>query len=388
MNKRDFYEVLGVERGADDKAIKKAFRQKAKALHPDTNPSPTAEADFKELGEAYSVLSDAQKRQVYDTYGHAGLDSSIGAGGASAHGWDFMSEFTDLGDIFSAFFGGGGRRSGGGAMRGDDLRVGLQLTFMEAAFGAAKKVTVEQLRTCSTCNGSGAKPGSSPVTCRTCQGHGQIRQSTQTLFGHFTQIVTCPDCHGTGQIIPDPCPDCHGHGKRRESKTLDVTIPAGVDSGTRLRISEEGDAGSLHAPAGDLYIVLQVQPDEHFERDGYDVLSRVPVSYAQLCLGDEVTIPLLKGQQKIKIAAGTPNGHVQVLRGEGIPILNQPNRRGELHLLLEVQVPTKLTPRERELLEELHQLQQQRTASVQGEAKEGGVGGFFASLRQRLLGDD
>jgi molecular chaperone DnaJ len=385
--KRDFYDVLGVDRSADEKAIKKAFRQKAKALHPDTNPSPTAESEFKELGEAYSILSDAEKRQVYDTYGHAGLNSGMGGGGGGgyAHGWDFMSEFTDLGDIFSAFFGGaGGRR--GGAMRGDDLRVGLQLTFMEAAFGCAKSVSVEQLRTCSTCQGSGAKAGSQPITCTTCQGHGQIRQSTQTLFGHFTQIVTCPQCQGSGQLIPDPCGDCHGQGKRRETKSLDVTIPAGVDSGTRLRISEEGDAGSQHAPAGDLYIVLQVQPDEHFERDGYDVLSRVPVSYAQLCLGDEVTIPLLQGTQKIKIAAGTQNGHVQLLRNEGIPILNQPNRRGDLHLLLDVQIPTKLSGRERELLEELHQLHQQRLTPSTDEKE--GAGGFFASLRQRLLGHD
>lgn len=398
QQQRDYYEVLGVPKSADAAAIKKAFRQKAKELHPDTNKSDTAEAQFKELGEAYAVLSDAQKRQVYDTYGHEGLQGSGGGYGGGASSWGFMDEFTDLSDIFSAFFnggfsGGGGRGSANGPARGSDLRVSLKLSFMEAAFGCKKTVDVKRLDTCNTCEGSGAAPGTTPETCPQCHGHGQIRQTAQTMFGHFTQVVTCPQCHGTGQVLPHPCSDCHGEGRKEQVKPIELTIPAGVDSGTRLRVSNEGDAGWKSGPNGDLYVVINVAADAHFVRDGYDVASKIPVSFSQLALGDTITIPLLKGEQTVKIPAGSASGTILTLRGEGIPQINQPQRRGDFHLHLEVQVPQKLSAAERELLQQLRKLEQERLAKKQPTDTPKATGeepahpsGFFAKLKETLLG--
>jgi molecular chaperone DnaJ len=388
---RDYYDVLGVSKGADAKEIKKAFRTKAKALHPDTNPSPDAEAQFKELGEAYSVLSDSQKRQVYDQYGHEGLNGGAGGGYAGAGGyatnWDFMSDFGDLGDIFSAFFGGG---AGGGrrqAARGTDRRVVLSLTFMEAAFGAEKDVTVLRYDTCSTCDGSGAAPGTHAETCQQCGGHGQVRQSAQTMFGHFTQVVTCPACQGSGKVIRTPCPTCHGQGLEQKEETMTVNVPAGVDSGTNLRMSGGGDASPVpNGVPGDLFVVLDVEEDDHFIREGYDVLMKVPVCYTQLVLGDTIEIPLLKGSHKLKIPSGTENGHIITLKGEGIPVLNQPGLRGNLLIRLEVQIPSKVAARERELLEQLHLLHTDKMKQKNLSHEDGKASSFFSSLKSFLSG--
>ena len=366
-------------------------------MHPDTNKSPTAESQFKELGEAYAVLSDETKRRTYDAYGHEGLKGSAGMGGG-ASSWGFMDDFTDLSDIFSAFFnggfsgGGGGRGSANSPARGSDLRVSFKLSFMEAAFGCEKTIEVRRLDTCTTCHGSGAAPGTKPETCTHCNGHGQIRQTAQTMFGQFTQVVTCPHCNGSGQVMPHPCPDCHGEGRKEQTKPLELTIPAGVDSGTRLRVSNEGDAGWKSGPNGDLYVVLHVAADAHFVRDGYDVLSKIPVSFSQLALGDTIEIPLLKGVQSVKIPAGSANGTVITLKGEGIPQINQPQRRGEFRLQLEVQIPQKLSSAERELLQQLRQLEQERMAKKPKveQAKAGEEAphpsGFFAKLKESLLG--
>ena len=398
QQQRDYYEVLGVSKSADATTIKKAFRQKAKELHPDTNKSPTAESQFKELGEAYAVLSDETKRRTYDTYGHEGLQGSSGMGGG-AGSWGFMDDFTDLSDIFSAFFNGGfagasggGRGSANSPARGSDLRVSLKLSFMEAAFGCEKTLEVRRLDTCTTCHGSGVAPGTKAESCSHCNGHGQVRQTAQTMFGQFTQVVTCPHCNGTGQVIPHPCTDCHGEGRKEQTKPLELTIPAGVDSGTRLRVSNEGDAGWKNGPNGDLYVVLNVAIDPHFVRDGYDVLSKIPVSFSQLALGDTVEIPLLKGVQTVKIPAGSANGTVITLRGEGIPQINQPQRRGDFRLQLEVQIPQKLSSAERDLLQQLRQLEQERIAKKpKAETTKSGEeaphpSGFFAKLKESLLG--
>lgn len=379
---RDYYEVLGVAKGADAGAIKKAFRQKAKALHPDINPSPEAEAEFKELGEAYSVLSDPDKRQIYDTYGHEGLK---GSGGGGPGDWGFVNDFQDLSDIFSAFFGGGfggGRqRRPGGPMQGEDLRTVANLTFMEAVFGSPKDVEVTRLAACSPCGGTGAAAGSQPVACGTCGGQGQVRQTAQTLLGAFTQVVTCPACHGQGRVIQSPCPSCNGQARVQESKTLNITIPAGVDHGTRLRLGGEGNAGLFGGPPGDLYVVMQVESSTSFERDGVDVLCRLPVSYTQLVLGDSLEIPLLKGHDTLKIPAGTANGHVLTLRHQGVPYLNNPNHRGDLHVRLEVQIPKKLPAEERDLLEKLHQVEKAK----QGQPDKHHPS-FFSRLKESLLG--
>jgi molecular chaperone DnaJ len=356
MMSRDYYDVLGVDRTADAKDIKKAFRQKAKALHPDTNPSPDAESQFKELGEAYSVLSDTEKRRIYDTYGKDGLEGS-GFGGAATN-WDFMNDFGDLNDIFSAFFGGSGFRSGGRqAMRGDDRRTLLQLSFMEAAFGCEKQITAPHLGPCEPCQGSGAEPGTNPEHCQQCGGHGQVRQSARTMFGQFTQIVSCPVCQGSGTVITHPCKTCQGQGSTLRDNIIDLSIPAGVDTGTRLRVTGAGDIGPNGMPPGDLYVVVEILPDDHFIRDGYDVMMKVPVCYTQLVLGDTLTIPLLKGEYTLKIPAGTENGHLITLRGEGIPILNRPNTRGNLIIRLDIQIPRQVSGEEKQLLEQLHALQ-------------------------------
>jgi molecular chaperone DnaJ len=387
---RDYYDVLGVARNADEAQIKKAFRKRAKELHPDTNRNPDAEEHFKELGEAYAVLSDPQKRQLYDTYGHEGLQASSGGQSyADPSSWDFMSDFTDIGDLFSAFFGGATGRSarrGVGPIQGDDLRVTLELTFMEAAFGCEKDVTVTHLTTCDTCHGTGAQPGSGPTTCPTCGGVGQLRQAIQTPFGQIAQVVTCPHCHGTGQVIAHPCGTCHGQRRVETTKSIKVTVPPGVDSGTRIRVNGEGDAGILGGPAGHLYIVVAVRPHDFFERDGYNLMGKVPVSFTQLALGGELNIPLLKGSKKISIPAGTPNHHTLTIQGEGLPHLQNPNYRGVLYVVLDVQIPKKLSQDEKHLLEQLRQLELAKLKPHQRKSDEQTHDNFFKKLKDVLIG--
>jgi molecular chaperone DnaJ len=388
QSQRDYYDVLGVPRNADETQIKKAFRKRAKELHPDTSSDPNAEEHFKELGEAYAVLSDANKRQVYDTYGHDGLKSSGGgAGYADPRSWEFMSDFADLGDIFSAFFGGGSRgRRGVGPMRGDDLRMNLKLTFMEAAFGCTKEISITHLTTCGTCSGSGAKPGTGLSTCQTCGGVGQMRQAVNTPFGQFAQVVTCPNCNGTGQVIAEPCGTCHGQRRVETTKKLSVTVPAGVDSGTRLRMTGEGDAGILGGPAGDLFIVMAVETHDFFERDGYNLMGKIPVPYALLALGGQLEIPLLKGSKQVSIPAGTQNHHTLTLQGEGIPHLQNPNYRGVLHVVLDVQVPKKLSQQEKALLQQLRDLEEAKLKPHSAKTDDQSHNSFFSKLKDVLMG--
>jgi molecular chaperone DnaJ len=363
---RDYYEVLGVPKNATQDEVKKAFRKKAKQYHPDTNSSAEAEGLFKELGEAYDVLSDPQKRQVYDTYGHDGLRT-----GGYSPSWDFMEGFPDLGDLFSSFFGGGGFAGGRrrGPQQGDDRRLDLTLDFEEAAFGVKKDMVLNRLEHCDLCQGSGAAPGSGPVACATCGGSGQLRQTTQTIIGHFTQIVGCPTCQGQGMVIRDACQKCHGKGRVPGEKALSITIPAGVDDGTRLRVVQEGDAGPLGGPPGDLYVIIAIRPDERFRREGYTVYSSVRIPYAHLVLGCEVEVPVLKGKENLKVPAGTQPGHVFTLKQHGIPHLNQPNRRGDHLVMVEVDIPKHVQGEEKRLLEKLYELESQSHKDLKGKGQ-------------------
>jgi molecular chaperone DnaJ len=375
---RDYYEVLEVARTATPEEIKKAFRKKAKELHPDTNKSPEADSQFKELGEAYDVLSDESKRQIYDTYGHDGLKS-----GGYSPGWDFADAFPDLGDIFSSFFGGGGFGGGGrrrgGPQQGDDLRIDITLDFLEAAFGVKKDITIHKLIHCNTCTGSGAKPGSGPSVCNTCGGSGQVRQTTQTIIGHFMQIVVCHQCQGSGSTIMNPCDDCEGQGRVASEKVIPVPIPAGVDSGTRLRLSQEGDSGSLGGPPGDAYVVIQVKPHPEFKRDGVHLFSSIYVTYPELALGSEIEVTSLRETHKLKIPAGTQHGHVFTLKNSGMPYLNQSSRFGDHYVEVLLKVPTHVNSEERKLLERLMEIQTDKQ-------RDPASGSFFNRMKEAISG--
>ncbi|MDN3237839.1 molecular chaperone DnaJ [Pseudomonas sp. WAC2] len=347
MAKRDYYEILGVERGASDADLKKAYRRLAMKYHPDRNPGDkAAEEKFKEANEAYEVLSDAGKRSAYDQYGHAGIDPSMGAGGfgAGAAGASFSDIF---GDVFSDFFGnarGGGR---GGPQRGADLRYTLDLDLEEAVRGTNVTIRVPTLVGCKTCDGSGAKPGTSPTTCTTCGGIGQVRMQQ----GFFSVQQTCPRCHGTGKIIPEPCQTCHGQGRIEEQKTLSVKVPAGVDTGDRIRLSGEGEAGTMGGPAGDLYVVVNVREHAIFQRDGKHLYCEVPISFADAALGGELEVPTLDGRVKLKIPEATQTGKMFRLRGKGVvPVRG--GGAGDLMCRVVVETPVNLDKRQRELLEE------------------------------------
>jgi molecular chaperone DnaJ len=383
---RDYYEILDVARTADATEIKKAFRRKAKELHPDTNKNPEAESQFKELGEAYAALSDPQKRQIYDQYGHEGLRGSGGGGGAND--WEFMSEFTDLSDIFSSFFGmgfggQGGRGGGRKVRRGDDLRHDMSIEFAEAVFGCKQEIEINHLATCEVCDGSGSEAGSGPTGCPSCGGRGQVRQTAQTILGQFVQVVTCPTCSGAGQVVKNPCKPCKGQGRTPQKKKITLTIPAGVDNGNRLRVTGEGDAGPQGGVAGDLYVVLNVEPHKELVREEQDLFCKVPVSYSQLALGDTIEVPLLKGKHTLKVPAGSANGKVFSVKGEGVPYLNNPNHRGDLHIELDVQVPRKLGGEERKLLERLRVLEAERFNHSEHDKSHPS---FLGKLREALLG--
>lgn len=343
VNKRDYYEILEVHRNASETEIKKAYRKLALKCHPDKNPGDAeAEGRFKELSEAYAVLSDSQKRALYDQYGHAGVEQG---GGFSSGGFG-GTPFEDLfGDIFGDIFGGGSRRSGG--RRGDDLRYNLSISFEEAAFGLETKIQVPRHKTCNTCDGSGAKPGTAPQTCQTCAGHGQVRFQQ----GFFSLTRPCPDCDGEGKRITDPCPECHGRGVTRSKKNLSLKIPAGVESGNRLKLSNEGEPGTHGGPPGDLYVVIAVKEHPIFQRQGQDILCEIPISFAQAALGCELQAPTLEGKVDLKIPAGTQSGKVFKLSAKGIPALHGYGRGDEL-VVVRVETPTKLSARQKELLEE------------------------------------
>ncbi|MBW2505057.1 MAG: molecular chaperone DnaJ [Deltaproteobacteria bacterium] len=346
MSKRDYYEVLGVNRNASDTEIKKAYRKLAIQCHPDKNPGDhAAEERFKELSEAYAVLSDGQKRALYDQYGHAGVDQSGGFGFSS--GGFGGTPFEDLfGDIFGDIFG-TGRRTGRGGRRGDDLRYNLSIAFEEAAFGLETKIQLPRHQHCETCHGSGAKPGTSPVSCPSCSGTGQVRFQQ----GFFSLTRPCPDCQGEGKKVVDPCSNCHGTGLVRSKKNLSLKIPAGIETGNRLKLTGEGEPGSQGGPPGDLYVVISVKDHPIFQREGNNVLCELPVSITQAALGCELEVPTLEGKVKLKIPAGTQSGKVFKLADKGIPVL-QGYGRGDQLVVARVETPTKLTARQKELLEE------------------------------------
>ncbi|MGP1716240.1 MAG: molecular chaperone DnaJ [Methylophilus sp.] len=346
--KKDYYEVLGVNRDAGDEEIKKSFKKLAMKFHPDRNPdNPKAEESFKEAKEAYEILSDEQKRAAYDQYGHAGVDQSMGGGGFSGFN---SGNFSDaFGDIFGDIFGGagGGRNQRSNVYRGADLRYNLEISLEEAAKGTETKIRIPVQANCETCHGSGARPGTSPVTCTTCNGHGQVRMQQ----GFFSVQQTCPKCHGSGKMVKEPCPTCHGGGRIKQNKTLNVKIPAGVDEGDRIRLSGEGEAGVNGGPTGDLYVVVHLKEHAIFQREGANLHCEMPISFSTAALGGEIEVPTLDGAAKMKIPTETQTGSVFRLRGKGIKPLRS-SEHGDLMVHVVVETPVRLTEKQKELLRE------------------------------------
>ncbi|GHD17044.1 molecular chaperone DnaJ [Tianweitania populi] len=353
MSKADYYEMLGVQKGADEKELKSAFRKLAMQYHPDRNPGDAeAERKFKEIGEAYECLKDPQKRAAYDRFGHAAFEN--GMGGGRGGGFSSAGGFSDIfEDIFGEMMGGGRqRRSANGRERGSDLRYNMEISLGEAFTGKTAEVRVPSSITCDECGGSGAKPGTQPVTCSMCSGTGRVRAAQ----GFFSVERTCPQCQGRGQIIKDPCPKCAGQGRLTEERSLSVNIPAGIEDGTRIRLSGEGEAGMRGGPAGDLYIFLSVKPHEFFQRDGADLYCKVPISMTTAALGGQFEVTTLDGTQtRVKVPEGTQNGRQFRLRSKGMPVLRQATV-GDLYIQVDIETPQNLTRRQRELLEEFEQL--------------------------------
>ncbi|WP_321500195.1 molecular chaperone DnaJ [Breoghania sp.] len=354
MAKLDFYEVLGVTRDADDKTLKSAFRKLAMKYHPDRNPDDSeAEAKFKEINEAYDALKDPEKRAAYDRFGHAAFENG-GMGGQRGFSGDFASTMSDIFDEFFGGMGGGGQRRGGGGgrERGADLRYNMDIDLEEAYTGKTVEIEVPSSVVCETCTGSGAKPGSSPTTCRTCGGAGRVR-ATQ---GFFTMERTCPACQGRGEIISDPCPDCSGSGRRVEERTLSVNIPAGIEDGTRIRLAGEGEAGLRGGPSGDLYIFLSIRPHAFFQRDGADIFCRAPISMTTAALGGQFEVPTVEGgKTRVKVPEGTQAGKQFRLKGKGMPVMRS-SQYGDMYIQVTVETPQNLTKRQRELLQEFEEV--------------------------------
>ena len=378
MAKRDYYEVLGVDRSASDKDIKKAYRRIAMKHHPDRNPGDKeAEESFKEINEAFEVLSDGQKKSAYDQYGHAGVDPSMGGmGGAGGFaGGNFGDIF---GDVFGDIFGAGGGRSRSSVQRGADLRYQLELSLEEAVRGVTKKIRIPTLVSCTECDGSGAKKGTQPVGCTTCGGIGQVRMQQ----GFFSVQQTCPDCRGTGKMIKDPCHACHGEGRVQEYKTLSVKIPPGVDTGDRIRLAGEGEAGSNGGPAGDLYVQVSVADHPIFQRAGKHLYCEVPITFVDAALGGELEVPTLEGRVKLKIPEETQTGKLFRLRGKGVvPVRG--GSAGDLMCRVVVETPVKLTERQKELLKELDETFKKEGAGHQSPKKQSffdGVKKFFDDM--------
>ena len=382
--KRDYYEVLGVSKGASDDEIKKAYRKLAKKYHPDMNPGDKeAEAKFKEVNEAYSVLSDEQKRARYDQFGHAGVDPNYGAGGPGGPFGGFDMGDIDLGDIFGSFFGGGGFGGfGGGGQRrngpqkGESLRANLTITFEEAAFGCEKELSLNRTEECDECHGSGCQPGTTAETCPNCRGTGVVRVQQRTGGFAFSSTAACTRCRGTGKIIHSPCKSCGGSGSVKKSKRITVTIPAGIDDGQAVSLRGQGNAGKNGGPAGDLIVGVRVKPHPQFRRDGTTVLYEQPVSFFQAAMGAELEIPTIDGKVKYTLPAGTQTGTTFRLRGKGIPELRG-RGRGDQYVTIRVQVPTSLNSEQKEALRAF--------AQAMGEEvpEESGLKGFFDKRKKK-----
>ncbi len=352
--KKDYYEVLGVDKGASDADIKKAYRKLAKKYHPDANPdNKEAEAKFKEAGEAYEVLSDSQKRAAYDRYGHSAFENGGGGFGGFSGG-------VDMGDIFESFFGGGGfsdifgggSRKKNGPKRGADVQTNMQITFEEAMFGTEKEITLPVTETCENCKGTGAKPGTVAENCRKCGGTGQESVVQQTMFGSMRSVRTCSACHGEGKIIKEPCPTCHGRGKVKKNKSINITIPKGIDNGQSIRKAGFGEAGEKGGPNGDLFINIYVKPHKDFIRKENNIYLDVPITFVQAALGDTITVPTIDGNETYTLKAGTQPEDKAVLKGKGAYNVRNSKSRGDQIVTFKVKIPTKLTERQKELLKE------------------------------------
>lgn len=379
--KRDYYEVLGVSKDASDDDLKKAYRQLAKQYHPDLNPGDKiAEQKFKEANEAYEVLSDKQKRARYDQFGHAGVDPSYGGGSGGAYGGGFggFGDFGDLGDIFSDFFGGGfgggGRRQNPNApRRGGDLHIGCTIGFFEACKGTKQTVTISRQESCPDCNGSGSAPGHDPQTCPDCNGSGQVRVTQRTPLGSISTTRSCTRCGGRGKIVSDPCRKCNGSGRVRQSRSIEINIPAGIDDGQTLAVRGQGDSGQNGGPSGDLNVTVSVRPDTLFKRDGYDIWCEIPLTYSQAVFGDELTVPTIDGKVKYTIPEGTQPGTVFRLKGKGVQNLNG-RGRGDQYVEATIEVPKGLNKAQKDALKNFDDL---LTDEKQYEKRKG----FFDKLK-------
>jgi molecular chaperone DnaJ len=375
-SKHDYYEILGVDRGATKEELKKAYRRKAREYHPDVNNNSGSDERFKEINEAYEVLSNESTRAAYDRFGHAGVQGE-GAG------FQDFSGFGGVSDIFEEFFGGfSGRRRRTGPRRGADLRHDLTISFEEAVFGVDKEIRVTRPELCPNCHGSGAEPGTSPMRCSNCNGTGEVRQMRKSFLGSFVNVSACPVCSGTGETIPTPCSVCNGQKQVRETRTLKVKIPAGVDADTQIRLSNEGAPGDNGGPPGNLYVVLHIAKHQFFQRRGNDILLELEINIAQAVLGDEINIPTVNGDDKLNIPAGTQSGSVFRLRGKGVPYLRS-RGRGDQLVITHVAVPKSLTSEQRELFEELSttlgkEIIPQREKSVLGQLRDA-LGDFFGA---------
>ena len=375
MSKADYYELLGVERSADEKELKSAFRKMAMKYHPDRNPDDKlAETRFKEINEAYEVLRDPQKRAAYDQFGHAAFENGGGFGGGAAGGFG-GGGFSDIfEDLFGEMMGGRGRRGAGGRDRGADLRYNMEITLEEAYEGKTAEISVPTAVTCETCSGSGSKPGSSPKTCATCSGSGRVRAAS----GFFSIERTCPQCQGRGEVISDPCETCSGQGRITRERSLSVNIPAGIEDGVRIRLGGEGEAGARGGPPGDLYIFVAIKPHEFFQRDGSDLFCRIPVSMTTAALGGQFEVATLDGSKsRVKVPEGTQTGKQFRLKGKGMPVMRSTGV-GDLYIQVVTETPQHLTRRQRELLEEFE--------AISSEKNNPESSGFFSRMKNFLDG--
>jgi molecular chaperone DnaJ len=370
--KRDYYDVLSVNRGANQDEIRSAYRKLARQYHPDVNKAADAESRFKEINEAYEVLSDENKRSAYDRFGHAGVSNGSGDGTGFGGGFGGFGGFED---IFNDFFGFGARQSAArsGPRRGNDLRYDLPLSFEEAIFGCEKEIEVPRMETCSACSGSGAEPGTQPVRCPQCNGSGQVRHVQQSFIGQFVNVTTCPRCQGEGEIVTTPCQQCKGQKQVRQMRTIKVKVPPGVDDGQQIRLTAEGESGFHNGPAGNLYVVLTVKEHAFFRRVENDIHVEVTVNVAQAALGDEITVPTLVGEEKVTIPAGTQSGEVFRLRAKGVPFLRR-SGRGDQIVLVRVATPSGLNEKQKTLLRELGKTLGREVVSQGGK-------GFFEKVK-------